>query len=76
MLKSTIVLVAVAALAVTLNAQESEPSATAPQENTQRSEPAPAVSAPVLSTPTEPEVEDVPIEQHIVPIPEIIGALV
>jgi hypothetical protein len=73
MLKSTIVLVAVAALAVTLNAQESEPPASAPQENTQRSEPAPAVSAPVLSTPAEPEVEDVPIEQHIVPIPAIIG---
>jgi hypothetical protein len=74
-LKSTMWwLAALTVLAVSLNAQERDTDTSAPpQENTQRSEPAPAVSAPVLSSSAEPEAEDVPIEQHIVPIPAIIG---
>jgi hypothetical protein len=75
MLKSTIhFLSVVLAFSAAVNSQQSGQSDPTPpaQESTQRTEPAPAVSAPVLGS-LEPDVSDVPIEQHVVPVPAIIG---
>lgn len=46
---------------------------TTPSQGTERNEPAPAVSAPVLGSSSEPEPEDIPIEEHVVPVPAIVA---
>jgi hypothetical protein len=46
---------------------------TTPPQGTERNEPAPAVSGPILGSSTEPEAEEVPIEEHVVPVPSIVG---
>lgn len=57
-----------------LGAQQSpDETAPVPQENPKRNEPASAVSAPVLTGSLEPDSRDVAIEQHVVPVPAIIG---
>jgi len=59
-------------LATSLSAQQAPVAPPAPQEP-KRTEPAAAVSAPVLASSAEPEATEVPIEQHVVPVPAIIG---
>jgi hypothetical protein len=46
---------------------------TTPPQGTERNEPAPAVSGPMLGSSTEPEPEDIPIEEHVVPVPTIVA---
>ena len=61
-------------LTAALRAQQApEETTPATQESPKRSEPAAAVSAPVLTGSLEPDAGDVMIEQHVVPVPAIIG---
>src|SRR5689334_4928584 len=46
---------------------------TTPPQSTERNEPAPAMSGPMLGTSTEPETEEIPIEEHVVPVPMIVA---
>jgi len=75
MLIYTTRLLAVGMILVTsLGAQQApEETTPAPQETPKRTEPATAVSAPVLTSSLEPDASDVTIEQHVVPVPAIVG---
>lgn len=44
-----------------------------PQGDSQRSEPAPAVSTPIIGRSLDSEAQDIPIEGHVVPLPAIVG---
>jgi hypothetical protein len=46
---------------------------TAPPQGTERNEPAPAVSGPMLGSSAEPEPEESPLEEHVVPLPPIVS---